>query len=86
MGLSFGSRLGGPRLTLDLELTQPHESFAAAVLALGSGAQPGGLFATLVGRGVALQFAPELLDPLSHLLADHRQPAVPPERCRPGGA
>jgi hypothetical protein len=42
------------------------------------------LFATLAGRRVALPFALELLDPLGHLLADHRQPALPPERCRPG--
>ena len=82
--MSFGSALGLSHLTLDLELAQPHQSLAAALLALGGRAQPGGLFATLAGRRVALQFALELLDPLGHLLADRRQPALPPERGRPG--
>ena len=82
--LSFGSTLGLSHLTLDLELAQPHQRLAAALLALGGCAQPGGLFATLAGRRVALQFALELLDPLGHLLADRRQPALPPERGRPG--
>ena len=78
------STLGLSHLTLDLEFAQPHQRLAATLLALGGRAQPGGLFATLAGCRIALQFALEPLDPLGHLLADRRQPAMPTERCRPG--
>jgi hypothetical protein len=86
LGLVFRIAPGRAHLTFDLELAQPHQRLTAALLALGGRPQPGGLFATLAGRRIALQVALELLDPLGHPLADRGQPALPPERCRPGGA
>src|SRR4051794_11150721 len=83
LGLVFGIALGRASFALDLQLAQPHQGLAAALLALAGGAPPGRLLAALAGRGVALQFALLLPAPPGPLLPPPPPPPPPAGPPRP---